>query len=251
MRYQSICLALLAGIAACFAACGSDPIGNPGPVDLPFDLTIPDNRPVANYYAVSGIVTTRRLVKVNDSIVESSFPSFYAQFNAADSSFAIPSSVMLNGNPLVRNKGTSDTLRLDAVKDGSNLFGEDTWSLADSGVSTKTFPIKPVDIVDSVTPLGTSASIRSDTSLQIRWKRPSPGSLSGGMYLYWRAPGRTLSVNMNDGIGNYSMDTSALKTLRGRGSVTLIRYYNIPGTYNGKSLMVTRLAQRTYTITVD
>jgi len=236
---------VLLAVLTAIAGCGSDTIGPIGPVALPFDLTIPPNRPAGDLYAVSGIVSTTQPVRVGDSIVEGTVSSFYAQFSPAPG-VAIPASVLLNGNLLERSRNT-DTLRLDGASSLS-VLGNNLWKLIDSSSAADSFPVQTIDVLDSVGPFKQFKSFRSDTDLTLGWMPPRIGS--GGMFLIWKAPDTTMVTPMAD-IGSYRISSGDLVKLRGKGSVTLVRYLNIQKTYKGKTLVLTRLAEHRYEVTIQ
>jgi hypothetical protein len=227
------------------AGCGSNTIGPVGPFDIAFDLTIPPNRPAADLYAVSGVSSRTQLMRVGDSIVESTSQSFYAQFNVAPG-ITLPAQVLLNGNPLARNRDT-DTLRLDEATSNS-IYGNNTWKLVDSASGVDSFMIQQVDVVDSVGPFKDQKTFRGDIELHIGWTPPRIGS--GGMYMIWKAPDTTISIPVAD-VGSFTLDGRDMAKLRGKGSVTFIRYLNIQKSYKGKRLNLTRLAQHNYEVTVQ
>jgi hypothetical protein len=152
----------------------------------------------------------------------------------------------LNGNPLARNLNT-DTLRLDEAS--SSVYGNNTWKLADSaGAVADSFVVQQIDVVDSVGPFKDLKTFRSDTSLKIGWTPPRIGS--GGMYIIWSAPDTTITIPVAD-IGFYTIEKADLVKLRGKGTVTFVRYLNIPKSYKGKRLILTRLAEHRYEVTVQ
>jgi hypothetical protein len=245
MRSLSVLGLLVLAAMVAGSGCGSDPIGPIGPAEIPFDLVIPPNRPVGDLYAVSGVSSTTQLVRVGDSIVESTIPAFYAQFHAAPGG-TLPASVFLNDNPLERSRG-GDTLRLDEAS-STSIFGNNIWKLADGSAAADSFTIGRVDVLDSIGPLRESKNVRSDTNLQLGWMPPRIGS--GGMYLIWKAPDSSMMIPIAD-IGSYTVESADLKRLQGKGTVTFVRFLNIQKTYKGRKLILTRLAQHRYEVTVQ
>ncbi|MBS1913223.1 MAG: hypothetical protein JST22_14640 [Bacteroidetes bacterium] len=237
-------LILACGIVA--GGCsGNSPIGNVQPSPIPFELTIPPNRPAADYYAISGVATTTQLERIGDSLIESPIPSFYAQFTHA-AGVAAPASVQLNGNSLSRNLGT-DTLRLETA--GSNVFGNNTWALTDGTGNRVLFQMPSITVLDSVGPFAQKKNFRSDTSLTVTWKVPGPGS--SGIYLIWTTPQDTLTIPMVDDFGQGVLSAANMTRLRGKGRVLLVRYATSEQTFNGRTLILTRIAQHAYDVTVD
>ncbi len=244
MRALTFSVAVVA-LVLLFQACTTDPVGPVGPLPIPFNLTVPPNRPVGQYYAMSGVTTNTVLIRVGDSLQESEVPSFYAQFDRGDA-VPQPTSVKLNGNPLERNLG-SDTLRLSTAPLG-NVFGDNTWTVGDAAGDTS-FTMATVDIVDSVEPFRLKKTFRSDTNLVISWKLPRFGS--SGMYIIWRSPQAVLVRAVTDFIGRETLTADDLIRLRGDGTVTLLRYVNAQKSFRGNVLVATRVAQRTYNVTVQ
>jgi hypothetical protein len=227
------------------AGCGSDPIGPIGPLEIPFDLTVPPNRPVGDLYAVSGVTSRTQFVRVGDSIIESAIPSFYAQFHAAPGG-ALPAKVLLNGNELERSRG-GDTLRLETAS-SQTVLGNNIWKLVDESSAVDSTTVQRVDVIDSIVPFNERKTFRSDTNLRLSWMPPRIGS--GGMYLIWKAPDTTIVTPIAD-VGSYAIESADLKKLRGKGTVTFIRYLNTQKNYKGRKLILTRLAQHRYEVTVQ
>jgi hypothetical protein len=128
------------------------------------------------------------------------------------------------------------------------LFSDNVWSFVEVGGDTVDFPKIALDPIDSVAPFSSSALIRGDTTLRLTWKPPTVGS--GGIYLTWKAPGKTYTEFIQD-FGLYTIKSSTLKDLLGKGTVTLTRFRNDTHPYNGRQVVLTRLAQRIYTVTVQ
>ena len=225
--------------------CGDDPIGPIGPSDIPFDLTIPFTRPAADYYAVSGVQIDTRSVRIGDSIAELAVPAFYAQFHSPKGE-PLPGSVLLNRNPLERHLG-GDTLRLASAA-SSNVFGDNTWILADTDDTVSVLAPK-VDIVDSLEPFSFKTTFRNDTGIVIKWKRPVFGA--SGLILRWESRDYIHMVPLVDALGFAEIDAATMDKLRGKGTITLLRYLTLEKQYRGKKLVVTRVAQRSYDVTVN
>lgn len=226
--------------------CADRTIGPIGPSSIPFDLTIPSNRPVADYYAVSGVTTSTTFLRIADSIVQSQVLNFYAQFTATPG-LALPASVLLNDNRLERNLDT-DTLRLDEITTG-NVLKDNDWTFVGADSTKKKITMPAIDIVDSVGPFQSRTSFRSDAPLTVGWRIPHAGA--GGLTIIWRGPEHTTILPVNDFIGTATIPEGEMEKLLGAGTVTFIRYTNRTDTFNGKSITVTRIAQHSYPVTVQ
>lgn len=244
MRSSILPLALAGILSLAALGCGDDPVGPVGPFDIPFDLTVPANRPTGDLYAVSGVISTTTNVRVGDSIVESTIPAFYAQFHTAPG-VPLPAKVLLNESPLARSRG-GDTLRLDEAS--ASVFGNNTWKLVDSSNVADSFLVQKIDVIDTIAPFKDKKSFRSDTSLAMAWLPPRLGS--GGMLLIWKAPDTTMTIPLAD-VGFYTMSKENMKALRGKGKITFVRYLNSQKTYKGRKLILTRLSEHRYDVTVD
>ena len=234
-----------------FSGCGRDPIVFPsGPPEIAFDLVIPSNTPAGAYHGVSGVAIRTEFVPIghdtSQQYVESSVTAFYAQF-APEPGQAAPLQVMINTDTLDRHRGT-DTFRLEQASSLRTLVGENRWKLYGSGgESDTTFFIAPtLTALDSVSPLYRS-DIRGDTALPLRWKAGG----GAGIQLIWTLQGSSYvySKVISDN-GSFVIPAEEVRKLRGVGTVTLTRYVSSNHTYNGQTLVLTRLAQRTYDVTL-
>jgi hypothetical protein len=158
----------------------------------------------------------------------------------------LPARVFLNGAQL-RVTGT-DTLRLGSSS-GAGVLSDNVWKLADSSGDTVSFTVPRIDGIDSVLPFATGADIRGDVSLQVSWN--SPFSVSGGMSITWQAPGYTYRQLVDDGVGAYEIPKDVMTKLRGRGNVYFTRYFNVIKFFHGKKVVLTRMTQRKYEVTVN
>jgi hypothetical protein len=237
--------AIILALYGFLGGCGTDPIGPVGPIDIPFDLMVPFNRPAADYYAMSGVHIQTRPSSIGDSVVYTSIPSFYAQFHAATGG-PLPDQVLLNRNPLERHLG-GDTLRL-ATAVSQNVFGDNTWVLEDEADSVA-FLAPKIDVVDSLEPFTFKTSFRPDTAVVIQWKRPVFGA--SGLILRWETKDYIHMVPLADGIGRIEVNAETMNKLRGQGKVTVIRYLTLEKQYKGKKLIITRTAQRSYDVYVN
>ncbi len=238
----------LAVVAGSMASCNTREVFVPPPGPLPFNLYILQNRPVGDYYAMSGIVARVEQVKVDDSIVKKDLASFSAQFIATTGAPAV-SSVLLNGHVLEQHN--NDTLRLRGTSD-LLLLGANNWSFTPAAGGPLDVAMGLIDPIDSVKPFGqlpVDGVLRSDSSLTIQWKRPT--AASGGMYIEWRAPNDTLAWSVSDGIGTFTIDYPDMKRLTGKGLVILSRFMNISRDFNTKKLVISRVAQRSYSVSVQ
>jgi len=218
-----------------FSGCGHPPIAPGVPGDIPFNLLIPNNTPKGDYQAVSGIN------KVGDTLITSLARSFYGQFIGTP----LPGRVLLNNIPLAQYR-TTDTLRLD--NGDATIYGPNTWALVDTltGDTTR-FPAIMVDPIDTIGPFTTDTFIRADTTLRLAWRPPTTGS--GGVLITWAAPDTTLQEYVQD-VGFATLASSKLKRLIGKGTVTLTRFRNDQHIWNGKKVIITRLAECRYVVTV-
>lgn len=243
-----IFLALVGTLILASLGCNSHPSVPPGDLGaIPFELTVPPNVPAGDYHAVSGISIENGLTRVGDTILEAPGRSFYAEFYPANDA-PMPRGILLNGNPLERNL-QSDTFRLESASNSTpSIFNENIWSFIDTTGDTVDFPTIMLDPIDSIAPFSSGVMVRGDTSLKLTWKPSSVGS--GGIYLTWEAPGSTYTEFIQD-FGLYVVKPSTLKELLGTGTVTLTRFRNDTHLYNGRNVVLTRLAQRVYTVTVQ
>jgi|GEM_PF-2321185 len=241
---------ILLACAAAFGAAGCDSHDIGGamvPVEYPFDILLPPVQTPVDYYAESGISLQTQTIVVRDSLVESTTPQFYAQFRSANGSEP-PAGVKLNGNILTPLSAGSDTLRLTTVS-GTSLYNDNVWSLADGGDSAS-FVIARVDGIDSVAPFVTRKSFRRDTSITMRWKPPTSGS--SGMYITWTSSGKyTYAQRVDDNIGTFEIPRKEVEKLAGPGKIYITRYLTLQKTFKGKSVMLRRLVQRIYPVTIE
>lgn len=225
-----------------FSGCGGHPPIAPGvPGDIPFNLLIPSNTPKGDYQAISGITVAQTTSKIGDTIITSLSRSFYGQFIGTP----LPGKVLLNAIPLSRYR-TTDTLRLD--NGDATIFGPNTWAFVDTltGDTTR-FPSIMVDPIDTIGPLTTDDFVRVDTTLRLAWRPPTTGS--GGILITWVAPDTTIQEYVQD-VGFAMLPPSKLKRLLGKGTVILTRFRNDQRTWNGKKVIITRLAECRYVVTV-
>lgn len=241
-------LSLLALVLAGCTERVIDPPNSAG--EIPFGLTIPETRPAGDYYLVSGVFTEVRSVKIGDSLELRDIQNYSAQFNRANPVLPMPMTVHINGDALSRHRG-GDTLRLRGVSDTS-LLSVNTWKIVDSTGAEGSYTTPVIDVVDSVLPfrgLLPNQILRADSSLTIRWKRPSRPS--GGLAIEWRGVNDTLRVNANDGFGFHTFTADEMKRVRGAGTVVITRFHNTSGTFQGLRVVATRLAQRSYEVSVQ
>jgi hypothetical protein len=244
MKALSIFFALF-GLFLLGGCDGHRPDGPIGPSEIPFNLVIPATMPAGDYYAISGISVQKQLTGGIDSLTEGTSQSFYAEFYTAPGG-TLPASVSIDGNQLVRNLQT-DTLRLDAAV-GLQPFGANSWSLSEAGEGPSTFTSAFIPAVDSVRPFRLNQPpLRGDTSLTIQWK---PAGTNVGMQLRWVGPSRTYTQAVNDFAGSFTVPKEIMATLRGKGLVTLTRFRTTTEQYRGKNLIVARLAQNIFEVTV-
>lgn len=238
-------LLLLLGV---MGGCNTREVFVPPPGALPFNLYILKNRPIGDYYAISGIIARVEQVKVDDSLVNKDLANYSAQFNLTPGMPPV-SGVLLNGHTLEQHN--NDTLRLRGTSDLS-LLGANNWSFTPGGGTALDVAMGTMDPIDSVKPfeqIPASGVIRSDSSLTIQWKRPT--NASGGMYIEWRAPNDTLVWSVSDGIGVFTIDYADMRKLTGKGLVILSRFLNITRDFNTKKLIISRVAQRSYNVNVQ
>ncbi len=246
MKLIIILLACATALGA--AGCDSHDIGGATvPNEYPFDIVLPPVQTPVDNYAESGISLQTQTIIIRDSLVESTTPQFYAQFRSTNAGDP-PAAVKLNGNLLIPISAGSDTLRLTTAS-GTSLYNDNVWSMADGGDSAS-FVIARVDGIDSVTPFVTRKSFRSDTAITLRWKRPSSGS--SGMYITWTSSGKyTYTQRVDDNIGSFQIPRAEVQKLSGPGKIYLTRYLTVQKTFRGKSVMIRRLVQRVYPVTVE
>ena len=226
-----------------FSGCGGHPPIAPGiPGDIAFNLLIPSNTPKGDYQAISGLSVAQTSTKVGDTTLTSISRSFYGQFTGTP----LPGNVLLNNVPLARYR-TSDTLRLN--NGDATIFGPNTWAFVDTLTGdTARFPAIMVDPIDTVGPFTTDNFIRADTTLRLAWRPPTNGS--GGVLITWVAPDTTLQEYVQD-VGFATLAPFKLKSLIGKGTVTLTRFRNDQRTWNGKKVIITRLAECRYVVTLN
>lgn len=219
-----------------------------GPPGIAFDLVIPSNTPVGDYNGVSGTSIKTELTPINNDTVpeyiESSVVAYYGQFVSASTS-PKPSRVVLNRDTLIRHAGT-DTLRLDQGSALRDLVGDNYWKIFGENGDTVTFISPALGPLDSISPLY-QKDVRGDTSLTLRWK----GGAGAGVMLTWthEGSGYVFSRAYGDN-GSLTIPVDEMKKLRGVGTVTLVRYRSTNHLYNGKTVVLTRLSQRHYDVTV-
>lgn len=220
-----------------------------GPIDtsfIPFELTIPDNTPQGDFYAVSGILIKDELSAGDTTQQRYPRTSYYAQFRSRLPGVQMPA-VLLN-NVLLDHHNNGDTLRLKNAA-AAGILEVNTWRLIAPGATdTVKLTADVVSVLDSLDPFTANKIIRSDTALTITWPR---ATAPGGILLIWKkdpAGSYTYTAQLTDGLGSFTVPVTELKKLRGNGSVTLVRYrfFNYPNSYLGQTVSVVRLAQRTY-----
>jgi hypothetical protein len=238
-------LLILLGLVGAMGCGSTDIPTNTNTGNLPFGLMIPSNRPSADYHAVSGVSTRMVSTKVGDSIVESPQMLFYAQFTTSPIAPAVQT-VTLNTFPFDHHMNT-DTLRL-ARAGSSNIYGDNTWEVIDSSNTKATYLMPKIDIIDTVGPFDQRSTVRGDTDLVLRWKRPTLGS--SAFHIYWKTPNKTYEQVVADYPGTYQIPKSEIIKLRGRGQVVLTRYYYLPQKFKNRTVMITRIAQRSFNVEV-
>ncbi|MDB5036337.1 MAG: hypothetical protein JWQ98_3578 [Chlorobi bacterium] len=241
-------------IVAGITGCESRPVDAlTGNAVLPFDLLAPSNQPAdGDYYGESGVVFSTQTTILKDSLSHTNTSAFQAQFrvkhDTSNSSLLtrLPAMVFLNGAQL-RVTGL-DTVRLGSSS-GAAVLNDNIWKLADSSGDTASFTVPKIDGIDSVLPFATGADIRGDVPLPVRWN--SPFSVSGGMSITWQGPGYTYRQLVDDGVGAYEIPKDVMTKLRGRGNVYFTRYLNVIKFFRGKKVVLTRMTQRKYEVTVN
>lgn len=226
-----------------FSGCGHAPLAPGIPGDIPFDLLIPNNTPRGDYQAISGIRVIQTTNRVGDTTITSLANSFYGQFTGTP----LPGKVLLNNLMLERYRTTTDTLRLGSGD--ATVYGPNTWALVDTltGDTTR-FPATTLDPITTIGPFSSSSSVRADTSLQLTWPPPKTGS--GGVLITWVASDTTFQQYVQD-VGFATIPSSKLQILRGKGKVTLTRFRNDQQIWNGKRVIITRLAECQYGVHVS
>ena len=183
--------------------------------------------------------------KVGDSIVESPQTLFYAQFTASP---GVPQlkSVLLNTVELGHHlKG--DTLRLGRSP-GSSIYGDNLWTLIDSGETKTNFTMPKINVVDTILPFDSRTSVRGDIPLTLSWRRPT--LVSSALYISWKAPNHTFEKTVSDYAGSYEIPVEEMRKLQGKGQVMITRYYYMPQKFKERTVMITRIAQRSFSIDV-
>jgi hypothetical protein len=247
-RIASFVLSLVAIVAV--SACGSSsgPITPPGPKDIAFDLTIvPGIISPGDYHAISGTSIISESQIIGDSLFDVSGHAFYAQFYKSSPADSSPTMVTLNNNPLERHLG-GDTFRL-ASGDPRTLGGSNIWRLHSGGDSTA-FTTAAMDPIDTVSPLVRNTVVRGDIDLQLVWPLSPTGA--NGMKVIWTGGSLATPIIFSaQDNGRLTIPKSEMVKLVGARTVLFIRFRNQEYTYNGKKLIVTRLAQRSYEVTVE
>ncbi len=221
------------------------------PNDLPFELTIPDNTPLGDYNAVSGVLVTDQLVIPPGDTVEKKVPSlsFSAQFVAHDGA-ELPSAVALNGNALGLH-GLADTMRL-ANAENTALADDNVWVLTAGGDSA-TFTAKPLTRLDSIRPFSETTDthyiLSGAQALTLHWAIPTTGS--AGIRLIWSSEqtGYQYLRDIQDA-GIFTIPQTEMAKLTGTGHLQMIRYRSDVHSYNEKTLIITRLSQRNFDVDV-
>lgn len=233
-------------------SCGHEPIApSDDPTGIPFDLIVPDGLLEGDYNIISGTKGEQQESYVGDSVYVVSRWSFYAQFTSKE---PIDFDVLVNFTKLQRHHD-SDTLRLRSASDTSIVRGDQVWKFREpdevrNDLIRVTLPA--ISLLDTIGPfeaIQTAKSlIRSDTAFRMDWK---PGNSGGAVKIEWRAPNATIVRDTKDFEGSYTIPAEVMKNLKGKGTVIFTRYKSITDQYQGKSIVATRISQRTYTVTVQ
>ena len=216
-----------------------------GPQSVSFDVIYPQPNAPGAYQAASGVrLITEEIV--GDTITLATTRRFYAQF-LTPSGVPVPTSVELNGIPLIRHRDT-DTLRLGSTSN-STLFGVQTWRLTDAA-GPASFQVQSLEEIDSVMPLMLPEQFfRADTSLTLSWRPPSAGG-SSGVLITWRMSGvETYTTSVAD-LGRFTIPANVVARFAGESELILTRYRTEQSTFSGRPLYLTRIAQRNYRVTV-
>lgn len=213
-----------------------------GPRSIRFELVYPQPPSSDAYFGVSGV----RLVTddvAQDTIVRVTGRSFFAQFYTGGPE--LPTSVELNGIPFVRHLET-DTLRL-GTSSSTSFFGVQSWRLTDAQGPTS-FQVNPLQEIDSVLPVMWGDLIRGDTSLLLTWR--SPSTATGGVLITWRMQGvETWSQTFSD-VGRATIPEAVVSRFAGDSELILTRFRTEQHVFRSKPLILTRVAQREYRVTV-
>lgn len=242
------------GAALFLAACEGrqPPDYNGDPTAIPFELILPEGLARGDYYAIAGTKGEQQQSLVNDSIIELPVWRSYAEFYA-EGGTPIDFNVLVNTTTLERHRG-GDTLRLRSTFDTTIVRGEQTWKLREPGETTDLtrFTLPAVDLLGTIEPFErlreTKGTIRSDTALTIVWQ---PGTNAGTIKIEWRTAERTVAYSAQDFTGSYTIPAAVMANLRGAGTVIITRYRSITAPFNGKTIVGTRISQRTYSTTVQ
>ena len=223
------------------------------PQAIPFDLVLPFELTGGDYYAVAGVKSEEQVSQVGDSLEEVTVRRFYAEFLAANDG-QVDFDVYINTTKLARHRD-GDTLRLRSTFDTSVVSGDQVWHLREPGeerFDIGRFILPSVSLLDTIGPFNglreTKGTLRSDTALTIRWQ---PSTTGGNIRIEWRAPKTTIVRDAFDFSGNYVIPAEVMENLRGTGTVIITRYRSISETFDGKTVVGLRMAQRTYEVAVQ
>ena len=250
MQLRGLSLIVLSSIV--LLSCGHEPIA-PGsdPTGIPFDLEVPEGLLDGDYNIISGTKGEQQESFVGDSIYTVSRWSVYAQFTSKE---PVDFDVLVNFTKLQRHH-ESDTLRLRSASDTSIRSGDQVWKFREpdeirNDLIRVTLPA--ISLLDTIGPfeaIQTAKSfIRSDTAFRMDWK---PGNSGGAVKIEWRAPNGTVVRDTKDFEGSYTIPAEVMKNLKGKGTVIFTRYKSVTDQYKGKTIVATRISQRTYTVTVQ
>ena len=235
------------------ASCGRNPIA-PGENSnrIAFNLIVPDGLLQGDYNIISGTKGEQQESFVNDSIFVLPIWSVYAQFTTTDDSLEFD--VLVNFTKLQRHDDT-DTLRLRSASDTSIRRGDQIWKFREPGeirTDLIRFTLPALDLLDTIGPFETiqaaKSTIRSDTTFRLNWK---PGNSGGAIKIEWRSDNGTIVRDTKDFEAGYTIPAEVMANLRGKGLVIVTRYKTITDQYKGKTIVATRISQRTYNVTVQ
>ncbi|HVK38811.1 MAG TPA: hypothetical protein VNA88_09790 [Candidatus Kapabacteria bacterium] len=213
-----------------------------GPQSIEFSLVYPQPPNSDAYFGVSGVrLVTDEIVR--DTLVKVTGRSFFGQFYTGGA--ALPTQVELNGVLFERHAAT-DTLRLGAT-DNTNLFGVQAWRLTDAE-GPMTFQVAALNEIDSVAPLMYGDPLRADTALALSWRPPS--TATGGVLITWRMAGVDTYSQIVTDMGRFTIPANIVGRFAGDSELILTRFRTDQNLYRGKQLILTRVAQRNYRVSV-
>lgn len=241
-------------LGAGIGSCGHQP---PGPSDdpnsIPFDLIVPEHLPQGDFNIISGTRGDDQESFVNDSVYNVTVWRFYAQMIPGPN-VEEDYDVLVNVNKLERHRD-SDTLRLRSASDTALFRGEQIWKFREPGETRNDlirFTLPTVDLLDTIGPFEalkeSRGSIRSDTACTIRWRRSETG---GTIRIEWRGPVNTAIYDAQDFTGSYTIPAAVMNNLRGRGTVIISRSRTVTEDFLGKTIIGTRISQRSYEVRVQ